>query len=262
MTIDFDRDVLPLSNYAMGGTVTERHLASALACRMLEVVGCGEKLVAFIKNELQLPLSAKVEGYLLDERQSPSPCTTCSAGSRATSSPGSTSTPPTSCPTVREALDLCERDRRHLRLRPIWATWATAVTGDKRAQKFEDDYPGRADPLYQAELGFRAVTYMPSRNTRAQLDPPARAVRKARPVPDQRRGHQLPAPVLRLRGPARSRLPPTSYEATWALIAHEWRSTESIRHNGLFSEKSIRRWPNLNDRVRAFAEFGLAMQKK
>ena len=42
------------------------------------------------------------------------------------------------------------------------------MTGDKRAQKFEDDF---LDELiaYYAELGFRAVTYMPSRNTKAQL---------------------------------------------------------------------------------------------
>ena len=48
VAIDFDRDVLPLSNYAVGGTVTERHLASALSYRLLEVVGRGEKLVSFI----------------------------------------------------------------------------------------------------------------------------------------------------------------------------------------------------------------------
>ena len=43
-----------------------------------------------------------------------------------------------------------------------------SVTGDKRAQKFEDDY---LDELidYVAKLGFKAVTYMPSRNTKAQL---------------------------------------------------------------------------------------------
>ena len=31
IAIDFDRDVLPLSNYNKGGSVTERHLSSALA---------------------------------------------------------------------------------------------------------------------------------------------------------------------------------------------------------------------------------------
>ena len=43
------------------------------------------------------------------------------------------------------------------------------VTGDKRAQKFEDDYLDELVRLPDAELGFRAITYMPSRNTKAQL---------------------------------------------------------------------------------------------
>ena len=64
--IDFERDVLPLSNFAKGGSVTERHLSSALALRMLEVIGGGEKLVKFIKEELKLPISGKIEGFLLD----------------------------------------------------------------------------------------------------------------------------------------------------------------------------------------------------
>ena len=44
VTIDFERDVLPLSNFAKGGSVTERHLSSALAYRMIDVIGKGEKL--------------------------------------------------------------------------------------------------------------------------------------------------------------------------------------------------------------------------
>jgi hypothetical protein len=44
-----------------------------------------------------------------------------------------------------------------------------SVTGDKKAQKFEDDY---LDELIEVlkECGFDAITYMPTRNTRPQLD--------------------------------------------------------------------------------------------
>ena len=44
-----------------------------------------------------------------------------------------------------------------------------SVTGDKKPQKFEDDY---LDELFDVlkELKFNAVTYMPSRNTHEQLD--------------------------------------------------------------------------------------------
>jgi hypothetical protein len=43
-----------------------------------------------------------------------------------------------------------------------------SVTGDKRPQKFEDDY---LDELFiwLADTGFNAVTYMPTRNTPEQL---------------------------------------------------------------------------------------------
>jgi hypothetical protein len=41
-------------------------------------------------------------------------------------------------------------------------------TGDKKAEKFEDDYLDTFIPRLKS-LGFRAVTYMPPRNTKAQL---------------------------------------------------------------------------------------------
>ena len=34
---------------------------------MLDVVGSGEKLIAFIENELKLPISEKAKGYLTDD---------------------------------------------------------------------------------------------------------------------------------------------------------------------------------------------------
>jgi hypothetical protein len=44
-----------------------------------------------------------------------------------------------------------------------------SVTGDKKAQKFEDDY---LDELFEVidNAGIRAVTYMPTRNTQAQIE--------------------------------------------------------------------------------------------
>lgn len=257
VTIDFDRDVLPLSSYAKGGTVTERHLSSALAYRMLDVIGSGEKLIAFIKNELQLPISGKIEGYLLDENN-PHRMYDLLGWIKSQLIARFYIDATDELPTVREALDLSEH---------IGAISAAAylgdvgdsVTGDKRAQKFEDDF---LDELiaYYAELGFRAVTYMPSRNTKAQLTR-LRALCEKHSL-FQISGEDINSPRQSFvceaqRDPAFANL----YEATWALIAHEWRATEDP-DDGLFSEKSIRRWPNLNDRVRAFAEFGLAMQKK
>ena len=44
-----------------------------------------------------------------------------------------------------------------------------SVTGDKKAQKFEDDY---LDDVFVClkDIGMPAVTYMPTRNTQQQLE--------------------------------------------------------------------------------------------
>ena len=133
-----------------------------------------------------------------------------------------------------------------------------SVTGDKRAQKFEDDF---LDELieYIAGLGFRAVTYMPSRNTREQL-------RRLRALCEKHNLFQISGEDINQprqsfvceaqRDPEFSNL----YDATWALIAHEWRATANPE-DGFFSEKSVKKWPDLNDRIAAFSKFGQEMGK-
>ena len=44
-----------------------------------------------------------------------------------------------------------------------------SVTGDKRAQKFEDDFLDELVPFLCGAWAIGAITYMPSRNTPAQL---------------------------------------------------------------------------------------------
>ena len=255
VTIDFDRDVLPLSNFARGGSVTERHLASALAYRMLEVVGRGRKLTDFIRNELQLPLSGKIEGFLLDE-DNPHMMYDLLGWIKSQLISRFYVDADEECPDVREMLALSERIGA-ISAYAYLGDVGDSVTGDKRAQKFEDDY---LDELieYLAGLGYRAITYMPSRNTRPQL-------RRVRALCEryglfQISGEDINQPRQSFvceaqRDPEFANL----YEATWALIAHEWRSTADPE-DGLFSERSVAAWPDLSERVRAFARFGEAMK--
>jgi hypothetical protein len=51
------------------------------------------------------------------------------------------------------------------------------------------------------------------------------------------------------------------YDAAWALIGHERRATLDMQ-DGLFSERSVRQWPDLNDRIAAFSAFGQEMFTK
>ena len=251
ITIDFDRDVLPLSNFAKGGSVTERHLSSALAYRMIDVIGKGEKLVKFIKEELQLPISGKIEGFLLD-KANPHMMYDLLGWIKSQLISRFYIDATDECPDVRELLALSDRIGA-ISAYAYLGDVGDSVTGDKRAQKFEDDF---LDELveYVAKLGYRAITYMPSRNTRAQL-------RRLRALCEKHNLFQISGEDINQprqsfvceaqRDPEFANL----YEATWALIAHEWRATENPA-DGLFTPETIAKYPDLNARVKAFAQWG------
>lgn len=256
VTIDFEKDVLPLSNYAVGGSVTERHISSALAYKMLEVIGRGEKLVKFIHEELQLPLSGKIEGFLTDE-SNPHMMYDLLGWIKSQLISRFYIDATDECPDVRDVLALSDRVGA-ISAYAYLGDVGDSVTGDKRAQKFEDDF---LDELveYVAKLGYKAITYMPSRNTKAQLHRLRALCEKYNLF--QISGEDINQPRQSFvceaqRDPEFNNL----YDATWALIAHEWRATENPE-DGFFSAKSIEKWPKLNDRIAAFSAFGQAMRK-
>ena len=256
VTIDFEKDVLPLSNFAKGGSVTERHLSSALAYKMLEVIGRGDKLVKFIHEELQLPLSGKIEGYLTDENN-PHMMYDLLGWIKSQLISKFYIDATDECPDVRDVLALSDRVGA-ISAYAYLGDVGDSVTGDKRAQKFEDDF---LDELveYVAKLGYKAITYMPSRNTKAQLHRLRALCEKYNLF--QISGEDINQPRQSFvceaqRDPEFNNL----YDATWALIAHEWRATENP-DDGFFSAKSIEKWPDLNDRIAAFSQFGQAMRK-
>ena len=256
VTIDFEKDVLPLSNFAKGGSVTERHLSSALAYKMLEVIGRGDKLVKFIHEELQLPLSGKIEGYLTDENN-PHMMYDLLGWIKSQLISKFYIDATDECPDVRDVLALSDRVGA-ISAYAYLGDVGDSVTGDKRAQKFEDDF---LDELveYVAKLGYKAITYMPSRNTKAQLHRLRALCEKYNLF--QISGEDINQPRQSFvceaqRDPEFNNL----YDATWALIAHEWRATENP-DDGFFSAKSIEQWPELNDRIAAFSQFGQAMRK-
>ncbi len=254
--LDFERDVLPLSQADKGGSVTERHLSSALAYAMLEKIGHGEKLVHFIRETMKLPLSAKIEKYLLDA-ENPHEMYDLLGWIKSELIARFYIPATDECPDVRDVLALSERVGA-ISAYAYLGDVGDSVTGDKRAQKFEDDYLDELVP-YLKQLGFRAITYMPSRNTMQQLQ-------RVRGLCEQYglfqiSGEDINSPRQSCvceaqRDPAFAHL----LDATWALIAHEWRATEDPE-KGLFSEESMRAWPNLEERVKAFAQFGREMNQ-
>jgi len=159
------------------------------------------------------------------------------------------------CPDVKDVLALSDKVGA-ISAYAYLGDVGDSVTGDKRAQKFEDDF---LDELveYVAKIGYKAITYMPSRNTKPQLDRIRGLCEKYGLF--QISGEDINQPRQSFvceaqRDPEFNNL----FDATWALIAHEWRATANPA-DGFFSEESIAKWPNLNDRIAAFAKFGQEM---
>ena len=122
------------------------------------------------------------------------------------------------CPNVRDVAKLC-KDIDALLCYAYLGDVTASVTGDKKAQKFEDEYLDDVIACIKT-CGIRAVTYMPTRNTPEQLA-------RLRRLCDENglfqvSGEDINSPrqsfvIKAMENPMFSNL----IDATWKLIGHE-----------------------------------------
>ena len=162
--IAFDSDVLPLSQYHDGGSVTERHILYALAGKMLEKFAPGPEIISFLKNIIEVSgsnleklkdsdnkwyryhLLNILKAHMLEHFYIEADA---------------------ELPDYSGFIKLAESTGAI----PAYAYLGdveSSVTGDKKTQRFEDAYLDELIPFLK-EAGFKAVTYMPTRNTDEQL---------------------------------------------------------------------------------------------
>lgn len=165
ISLDYDRDVLPLSESQDGGGVTERHLMYALAIRLVSQVGKGEAMVAKL-TDMGLTLSARQRDQMLDTGY-PFYEYDLLGILKSAFVPKIFIPATDECPKLPDMVKLCREVDAYLCYAYLGDV-GDSVTGDKKAQKFEDDY---LDDVFEClrEEGVKAVTYMPTRNTPAQL---------------------------------------------------------------------------------------------
>ena len=250
--IDFDRDVYGGSKYGEGGGITERHLLAAMAEKIILKYGKGSLLAEGLKEKFGVIVSPKLTSLLSDpgnphylydllgilkaeflprvfiqpdEKE-------CVPAEKVTAFAGSIS----AIPAYAYLGDVGE-----------------SPTGDKKAEKFEDDY---IEELFAelSRLKFLALTYMPPRNTKEQL----RNLRKLAAqwgfmeisgvdINSSRQSFNCPEVLL---DDFRHLL-----DTTWALIAHERLASVDKRY-GLFSENNPLASMDLPERLEAYAGFG------
>ena len=164
--LDYDRDVLPLSMAAENGGVTERHLIYALAIELVKQVGKGQGMIDKLTS-VGMNLSEKQKKMLLDTEY-PFYEYDVLGMLKGTFVPKIFIDATDECPKLKDMVKLCEEIDAFLCYAYLGDV-GDSVTGDKKAQKFEDDY---LEDVFEClkEEGVKAVTYMPTRNTQAQLE--------------------------------------------------------------------------------------------
>ncbi len=166
LDMDYERDVLPLSMAHEEGGVTERHLMYALAMRLMQEVGRGEAMIEKL-SEMGLSLSEKQKTQMRD-MEYPFYAYDLLGILKGAFVPQIFIPATDECPKLTDVVALCREVDAYLCYAYLGDV-GDSVTGDKKAQKFEDDYLEDVF-LCLMEEGVKAVTYMPTRNTPAQLD--------------------------------------------------------------------------------------------
>ena len=166
VSLDYDRDVLPLSMASENGGVTERHLMYALAIELVKQVGKGQPMIDKL-TQLGMNLSEKQKTLLMDT-QYPFYEYDVLGMLKGTFVPKIFIDATDECPKLKDMVKLCKEVDAYLCYAYLGDV-GDSVTGDKKAQKFEDDY---LEDVFEClkEEGVTAVTYMPTRNTPAQLE--------------------------------------------------------------------------------------------
>ena len=256
--IDFERDVVKQSQYERGGEITERHLMAAAASKLIETYGRGNGMIQGLQQSLGITAGGKPE-KLLSDPANPHYLYDLLGVLKTDFLPRFFIQPDENeCIPVKQAVDFA----LSVNAIPAYSYLGDvgeSPTGDKKAEKFEDDY---LEELFEeiAAAGFKAITYMPPRNTPEQL----RRIQKlctekgymeisGVDINSSRQSFNCPE-VL---GPGCRHL----LDTTWALIAHEYLASAAPEW-GLFSPSNPLAAEPLSRRLDIYAKAGKALDLK
>ncbi len=254
-TLDFDADVVAISQAENGGSITERHILYALSLKLIEVHGKGQPLVDFIEGPMMIPLAGGLRNLLL-EVYNPHYAYDLLGAFKASLVPEFfMHSNYDECMSVYKAVDFANE----IGAIPAYAYLGDvgeSPTGDKKAEKFEDDFLDDLVPEL-AKIGFQAITYMPPRNTREQLARLQNLCQKnglmeISGVDINSSRQSFNCPIL---------LEPEFLhlaDAAWALIAHEKLASADPKL-ALFSSDNPMASLSMNERLAKYADIGKRM---
>lgn len=252
LAIDYDRDVVSISMAQEAGSITERHLLFAVARKITQHFGRGAAVLDFLAERLGIQVAGGARGFLLDAANDFYDYDLLNVLKAQLVEqfyiPATDEAPP-----IKVVADFCARHGIVLAYAYLGDV-GDSVTGDKKTQKFEDDFLEDVFATIKG-LGFKAVTYMAARNSKKQLDR-LRALCVENEM-FQISGEDINQPRQKficeaMRNPEFDNL----VDAAWALIGHELRATADPAQ-GMFTAETLRRMPSLDERIEYFKNYAL-----
>ncbi len=165
-SLDFERDVIALSQHDEGGAVTERHLMYALARRIVADLGQGAAVVHYLKKQFRIDLSDTLTQRLNDEDNAYYLFDLLGV-LKSNFLPRIFIAASDELPSVKTIIDFAA-DIDAILAYAYLGDVEESVTGDKPKQSFEDAHLAQLFEMLKA-LHIKALTYMPTRNTAQQL---------------------------------------------------------------------------------------------
>jgi hypothetical protein len=254
-SLDWERDVRAISRADEGGSITERHILFALANAVVEKAGTGKGLVDYLLGTLGMAPGGRVASYLADPGNDFLHYDLLGLLKGSFLEKVFIQPDEKECIHVSRAVRLAE-ETGGIPTYPYLGDVRDSPTGDKKAESYEDSY---LEELMEeaGRLGFRAIAYMPPRNTLSQLRRVQELCSKhgfmeisGVDVNSPRQSFNCPELLL----PEFSHLS----AATWALIAHERLADADARYALFRSDNPLAHLP-LQQRIHAYAEVGMAL---
>ncbi len=227
--------------------MTERHLLYALAKKMIAFKGKGPALTAFLEGELGLPISDHMRTQL-DNPDNPYYEYDLLGLFKGYYVSAFYVEASDELPTIQEAVNFANK-HGIIAAYPYLGDVTASVTGDKASQTYEDSFLDELLPFLKG-IGIKALTYMPSRNTKAQMERLMGLCEEYGFF--QISGEDINQPRQKfvcqaMREPMFAHLT----DAAWALIGHERAASEDLS-KGIFSEETRAAIPVLKDRIEHF----------
>lgn len=253
--LDFEKDVMAISEAANGGSITERHILYALSLKLIAAYGKGQKLIDFVEQQMKIPMPGKLKTVLLDLNNPHYAYDLLGVFKSALVPDFFILSGKEECINVRDAVKFAN-DIGAIPAYAYLGDVGESPTGDKKAEKFEDDYLDALVPELK-KIGFKAITYMPPRNTREQLARlrklcQANGLMEISGVDINSSRQSFNCPIL-LEPEFRHLV-----DAAWALIAHEKLAAEKPEL-GLFHPGNPKSSNTLEERIASYAAIGRKM---